>query len=109
MTPSPADMVARRNRRKQDLLLASALARHQAVGAVVQIGQRVDRVVGVFQQVRNWLLAPQLAPVAGVLASAAALVALRRVRLFRLMRWGLLGWRIAKLVSAVSGARRTAP
>lgn len=109
MTARPADPVAQRTRRKQDLLLASALARHQAVVAIDQIGQRADRIVNGYRQVRAWLLAPQLATVAGVLASAAALVALRRVRLFRLMRWGLLGWRIAKLVAALSGARRAAP
>jgi hypothetical protein len=106
MTPPPATSPARRERRKQDLLLASALARHQAIVAIDQMSPRVDSVANVYLQLRRWVLTPQVLPVAGVLASTAALVALRRVRKIQLVQWGLVGWRVAGLVTGLLGARR---
>lgn len=97
MTPDPAAERARRQRRKQDLLLASALARGQAVVAIDQIGQRADGLILGYRQLRSWIALPQAGAVGGVLASVAAMVALRRLRVFRLLRWGLLGWRVSRL------------
>jgi hypothetical protein len=89
MTTDPA----LRHRRKQDLLLASALARAQALGAIDQIGQRADRVVERVRQVRAWLSDPRLWLAASAAGSVLALVVLPRLRRFRLLRWGLLAWR----------------
>ncbi len=97
MKARPLLTPAQRSRRKQDLLLASALARNQALVAIGQIGQRVDLVVGSYRQVRAWMSVPAVSTATGVAASVAALLALRRVRSFRLLRWGVLSWRVCKL------------
>ena len=93
--PTPAE----RSRRKQNLLLASALARHQAMVAIDQISHRADRLVGGYRQLRAWMSVPKVGTVASVAASVAALMALRHVRTFRLLRWGMLSWRAWKLVA----------
>lgn len=90
---------AQRTRRKQDLLLASALARHQAMIAIDQISLRADRLVAGFRQVRAWVSVPKVGTVASAAASMAALLALRQVRIFRLLRWGVLSWRVWKLAA----------
>ncbi len=94
-TPPPAPV--ERSRRKQDLLLASSLARQQAMVAIDQISHRADVVVGSYQQIRAWMAVPHVGAVAGLGASVATLLALRRVRGVGLLRWGLLGWRVWKL------------
>ena len=91
--------LAERLRRKHDLLLASALARDQAVVAIDQISHRADRLVGGYRQLRAWMSVPKVGTVASVAASVAALMALRHVRSFRLLRWGMLSWRAWKLVA----------
>ena len=106
MTTRPADLVAQRTRRKQDLLLASALVRHQAVISMDQIGQRVDRVVLGYRQVRGWLSVPQIGMASGLAASVVTLLAVRHVRLFRTLRWALVGWRLTKLVAGLMPTRR---
>ena len=90
---------AERSRRKHDLLLASALARDQAMVAIDQISHRADRLVGGYRQLRAWMSVPKVGTVASVAASVAALMALRHVRTFRLLRWGMLSWRVWKLVA----------
>ncbi len=97
---------AQRTRRKQDLLLASTLARHQAMIAIDQIGDRTDRLVGAYRQARAWLSMPKVGAVASVAASLAALVALRHVRIIKLLRWGVLSWRVWKLAVGVLPGRR---
>lgn len=97
MTARPPPTPAERGRRKQDLLLASRLARQQAMVAIDQIGQRADGLVGSYRQVRAWMAVPQVGAATGVLGGVATLLALRRVRGLRLLRWGLLGWRVWKL------------
>jgi hypothetical protein len=92
-----AEDVARRSRRKQDLLMASALARGQAIGAIDQISRRADLLVNGYRQVQAWASVPHVGGFASVAASVAALIALRNVRLLRLLRWGLLGWRVSRL------------
>lgn len=97
MKAHPALTPAQRSRRKQDLLLASALARNQAMVAINQISQQADVVVGSYRQVRAWMSVPQVGTAASVAASVVALLALRHVRSFRLLRWGLLAWRVWRL------------
>ena len=94
---TPPSTPAERSRRKQDLLLASTLARQQAMVAIDQISLRADVVVGSYRQLRAWMAVPQVGAVAGLGASMAALLALRRGRGFKLLRWGMLGWRVWKL------------
>jgi len=95
--PTPAE----RSRRKHDLLLASALARQQAMVAIDQISRRADWLVGGYRQLRAWVAVPQVGTVASLAASVAALMALRHVRTFRLLRWGMLSWRAWKLVGGL--------
>jgi hypothetical protein len=90
-----------RARRKQDLLLASTLARNQALVAIGQIGQRADVLVGGYRQLRTWMALPQVSAAAGALSSMVALMALRRLRSFRLLRWGWMGWRTWKLATGL--------
>jgi hypothetical protein len=93
----PTDPRARAQR-KQNLLLASGLAREQAIVAFEEIGARADAVARVAIQVRAWAANPAVWMVGGVAASAAALITLPRVRGLRLAHWGLLAlraWRIA--------------
>jgi hypothetical protein len=85
---------AQRSRRKQDLLLASALARTQALGAIDLIGERADGVVQRARQWQAWLSNPRLWVIASAAGSAVGLAALARLRGLRLLRWGLLGWRV---------------
>ena len=98
---------AQRLRRKQNLLLASALARHQAMVAIDQISHRADRLVGGYRQVRAWVSVPKVGTVVSVGASLAALLALRHVRSFRLLRWGMLSWRVWKLAAGMLPGRHT--
>jgi hypothetical protein len=86
-----------RARRKQDLLLASGLAREQAVGAIGDLGQRADKVARGLIRLRAWVSDPQAWVVAGAAGSVLALTALPRVRSFRLLRWGVLGWRLWRI------------
>jgi hypothetical protein len=93
MTGRAPDPV-QRSRRKEDLLLASQLARGQTIGAFDELAQRADAVADRVVRIRAWLSSP-LALTAGSAAGALVLgVALRRVRAARLLRWGVLGWRM---------------
>ena len=106
MKARPLLTPAQRSRRKQDLLLASALARHQAMIAINQISHQADVVVGGYHQVRAWMSVPKVGTVAGVGASVAAMLALRHVRIFRLLRWGFLAWRVWKVGAVFLPGRR---
>lgn len=101
MTTRPPLTPAQRSRRKQDLLLASALARHQAMVAIDQISHRADKLVGAYRQVQAWVSVPKVGTVADVAASMAAFLALRHVRTIRLLRWGVLSWRVWKLAAGL--------
>lgn len=93
MTDTTDTPAARRARRKQDLLLASALARQQATLAIGQISPRIDGALNLYLHLRR---SPVLA-MAGVAGTAGALFALRRTPVARLLRWALVGWRLARL------------
>lgn len=96
------DMAERRAQRKQDLLLASGLARLEAADAFNQMAERADSVGDRVRQARA-LLANPAVKLAGTALGAALLgFALRRRRtpargrgiVSRLARWGWLGWRV---------------
>lgn len=105
---TPPRTPAERSRRKQDLLLASGLARQQAMVAIDQISLRADVVVGSYRQVRAWMAVPPIGAVAGLGSALAAVLALRRVRGVGLLRWGLLGWRVWRLAKNLAPAWRAA-
>lgn len=89
--PDPARQHARR---KQDLLLASQLARGLAAGAVDELADRADLIVGGVERVRMWLSSP-LVLTAGPLAAALLLgFALRRGDRGPVLRWAWLAWKL---------------
>jgi hypothetical protein len=111
MTQRAPNPTPRRSLRKQDLLLASALARGQVVSSFDQLGERADGVADRIALFRNWLASP-LALAAGSAAAAVVLgVALRRVPAAQVVRWGWLAWRLWRGLAAaptrpVTAARR---
>jgi hypothetical protein len=97
MTPRAPGASRRRDLHKQDLLLASRLARGQALGAFDELADRADRVAARVAGARAWLSSP-LGLVAGSMFGVVALtLAPRRLRGVRLMRWGLLAWRLWRI------------
>jgi len=86
-------MTRQRDLRKEDLLLASRLARGQVLGAVAELGDEADAIADRVQQMRRWLSSPWVWAAGG--AGALVLgVALRRVRASNVLRWGWLAWRL---------------
>ena len=108
MTRGEPDPTLRRSARKQDLLLASWLARGEAVGALHELADRADAVADRVARIRRWLSNPWVAAtcVTGALAIG---VGLRRVRAVRALRWGWLAWRLWRSAApAVTRAARLA-
>lgn len=102
---------AARERRKQDLLLASRLLRVQAVVAADQLAERADRWAERVAQVRALASSPAVR-LAGVALLAvmlgralrrrpSATVAARAGWSSRLVRWGWLGWRAWRIAGPV--------
>jgi hypothetical protein len=107
MRPRGAGLALQRDRRKQDLLLASQLARGQVVGAFDELADRADVVVDRVVRVRMWLSNP-LAWTAGSVAGALMLgVALRRVRGGGVLRWAWLAWKFWRSAGPVLALYRT--
>jgi hypothetical protein len=109
MTRRDPDPALRRSRRKQDLLLASGLARGQAVGAFDEIADRADRFADRVLRVGTWLSSPTAAAAGAATASLLLAVVLRRVRIVRMLRWAWLArslWRSAAPVLARFQATR---
>jgi len=96
---------AARRLRKQDLLLASELARGQAVLAFDEVAGRADAVALRLLTLRAWLASPAVWAAGSATGALVLGVALRRVRLLRLLRWGWVAhrlWRgLAPLVARV--------
>ncbi len=108
MNALPADPAALRTRRKEDLLLASSLARTQFIGTLDEITQTADRVVHRVRQVQAWLSDPRLWMVFSAVGSLVGGLAFRRRRSWRswrMLRWGLLAWRVWR---AAAGTRARA-
>lgn len=97
MRRSP-DLALQRSLRKQDLLLASKLARMQVLGSFDEVAERADAVVGRIVAIRRWLSNPLLwmaGSAAGVIVLGAALRRKRAVHVVAVaLRWGLLAWRL---------------
>ena len=103
MRPRTSGEALQRSLRKQDLLLASALARGQVMGSFNELAEQADGIVARIDAVRQWLSNPLLWVVGGTAAVAMLAVASRRGKALRMvgaaLRWGLLAWRLG-------GARR---
>jgi hypothetical protein len=86
-------MTTQHSLRKQDLLLASRLARGQVLGAFTELGDRADVIAGRVEMLRQWLSNPWV----WATSSAAVLmlgVVLRRAGAVNMLRWGWLAWRL---------------
>ncbi len=94
-----ADPARRRSLRKEDLLLASQLARGQAMGAFDDLAGRADAVALRVVRVRLWLSDPRVQLIAAAGAGVVLAVVLRRKPATRWLRWGWLrwGWRAWRL------------
>lgn len=93
MIPRIPDDLARRAERKQDLLLASALLRGQAVAAVDDLGERADVWGRRWQWLQAQLADPWVRAATTVGAAFMAGSGPGRSRWMRLLRWGLVAWR----------------
>jgi len=108
MTQGDSDPTLQRSSRKQDLLLASWLARGEAAGAFHELADRADAVAERVASIRAWLSNPWVAA-ACVTGALAIGVGLRRVRAVRVLRWGWLAWRLWRSAApAVASAARLA-
>jgi hypothetical protein len=86
-------MTPQHSLRKQDLLLASRLARGQVLGAFAELGDRADVIAGRVETLRQWLSNPWVWATGG--AGLLVLgVALRRTGAVHALRWGWLAWRL---------------
>jgi len=86
---------ALRAERKENLLLASALLRGQVQRDVDDLGGRADGVARRVLVVRGWLSDPLVqAAVGGGAAFFAGSGRAGRRRLWGVLRWGWLAWRV---------------
>ncbi len=119
MSPPPAirppphrPTAAQRSQRKQDLLLASQLARGQVLIALDDLSDRADTLAVRVARVRLWLGSPVLWSAVGAVASVALGTRLRRTRVASLLRWGWLAWRLWRRAApalALYRGQRAAP
>jgi hypothetical protein len=106
VTRRPALAPPQREQRKQDLLLASRLARGQALIALDELGGRADVVADNVVRVRDWLSSPLVLTLGSALS---ALVLTHKMR--RSQRVGLLSrawpmWQVGRSVVAAIAAYR---
>jgi len=94
MTGRASDAMLPRSQRKQDLLLASQLARGQVIGALGELADQADLAVYRVVRIRVWLSSPLVWTVASAAAALVLGARLRRVPALRLLRWGWLAWRL---------------
>jgi 5,10-methenyltetrahydromethanopterin hydrogenase len=92
MTPGAVDPTQQREQRKQNLLLASRLARGQAVIALDELGGRADAVAYRVARVHAWLSSPLVWTAGSAVAAVVLAATLRRVRIVRVLRWSWLAW-----------------
>jgi hypothetical protein len=96
----PAPTPPQRALRKQNLLLASRLARGQAVLAFDELGRRADVVAAGVVRIRDWVTSPLLWTVGSAVGALAMTLKLRRVRGVGLLSWIWPAWQLWRTVSA---------
>lgn len=103
MIPRLPQDPAQRAERKANLLLASAVLRGQVQRDVDDVAGRADGVARRVLVVRGWLSDPLVqAAVGGGAAFFAASGRTRRHRLWSLLRWGWVAWRVWRGRSSTS-------
>jgi hypothetical protein len=103
VTPDSAPTPALLEQRKQNLLLASRLARGQAVIAIDEIGGQADRVADTLVRVRDWVTSPLLWMVGSSVGALVLTLKGRKARSLGLLRWIWPAWRAWRTWRAVSG------
>lgn len=96
--------VRQRERRKQDLLLASAMAREQAAAAISDLELRADHLVAQVGAVRHLFQRPSVR-LAGGLAALLLGRSVSRSGPARLLRWAMLGWRAWQALAPLRAQR----
>ena len=99
---------SQRSLRKQDLLLASALARGQAVGAFDELAGRADAVALRVLRVRSWLSDPRVWVAGSAVGGLLFAGVLRRAPARRWLRWGWWAWRLWHRAAPLLARRRVA-
>lgn len=107
MRPGGSGRALQRNPRKSDLLLASQLARGQALGAFDELTDRADAVADRVARVGRWLSNPLLWTAGSIAGVLVLRVALRRFPNGRVLRWAGLAWRIWRSTRPVLRRDRT--
>lgn len=90
---------AARAQRKQDLLLASAAVRTQALADASALAGRADAVATRLLQVRAVLAHPAVPLAAAMLGTGVARLLLRSGRRRPWLRWAWLAWRAWRVAS----------
>jgi hypothetical protein len=90
---------ARREQRKQDLLLASAVLRTQVAGNFHLLADQADGLGRRWSALRAWFDGPALRTGATAASALMLVVVLRRLRWWRLARWAWVGWRLWRTAS----------
>jgi len=99
--PRPALTTLQRDQRKHNLLLASRLARGQAVVAFDELAGRADAVAYQVVRVRAWVAGTLSWTVGSAAGSFVLALALRRGRAVRLLRWVWPAWRVWRSAAAM--------
>jgi len=107
VTRRPALTPLQRGQRKQNLLLASRLARGQAVVAVDELGGRADAVADGVAGFREWASNPLVLTVGSALGALLLTLNLRGARHVGLLSWVLPAWRVGRVVAAAVASFRS--
>lgn len=107
MTRRPALTPLQRGQRKENLLLASRLARGQAVIAVDELGGRADAVADSVDRLCEWASNPLVLTVGSAVGALLLVLNRRRVRPMGLLSWVLPAWRVGRVVAAAVASYRS--
>lgn len=107
MKRRPALTPLQRGQRKQNLLLASRLARGQAVIALDELGGRADAVADGVARLRDWASNPLVLTVGSAVGALLLTFNKRRARRVGLLSWALPAWRLGRVVAAAVASYRS--
>jgi hypothetical protein len=109
VTHRPAPTPPQREQRKQNLLLASRLARGQALIALDELGTRADVVADKVVRVRDWLSSPLALTVGSALSALVLALKMRRSPGVGLLSWAWPVWQAGRRVIVAIAAYRARP
>jgi len=107
VTSRPALTLLQRDQRKLNLLLASRLARGQAMIALDELGGRADSVADSVARVREWLSSPLVWTLGSAVGALLLSIRKRRAGGVGLLSLVWPAWRVWRSVSAVVTSNRT--